>query len=60
MRGGLDERVRNVKVSLLNARRMLRARRGRGVERQEAEVGRMRGEIKEAKELKRFLSDKSM
>ena len=42
-------------MGLLNARR-LRARRGRGVEQLEDEVGRIRGEIKEArKELKRFL-----
>ena len=41
---------------MLNVRRRLRARRGRGVEQLENEVGRIRGEIKEArKELKRFL-----
>ena len=47
---------RNERVGMLNARRRLRARRGRGVEQLEDEVGRIRGEIKEArKELKRFL-----
>ena len=45
-------------MGLLNARRRLRARRGRGVEQLEDEVGRIRGEIKEAsKELKRFLKE---
>ena len=55
---GITERVRrrNERVGMLNARRILRARRGRGVEQLEDEVGRIRGDIKEArKELKRFL-----
>ena len=43
-------------MGMLNARRRLRARRGRGVKQLEDEVARIRGEIKEArKELKRFL-----
>ena len=43
-------------MGMLNARRKLRTRRGRGVKQLEDEVARIRGEIKEArKELKKFL-----
>ena len=55
---GIVERVRrrNERVGMLNARRRLRARRGKGVEQMEDEVAWIRGEIKEVrKELKRFL-----
>ena len=49
-------RRRNKRVGMLNARRRLTARRGRGVELLEDEVAMIRGEIKEARKvLKRFL-----
>ena len=45
---GITEKVRrrNERVGILNARRRLRARRGRGVEQLEDEVGRIMGEIR--------------
>ena len=45
---GITERVRrkNERVELLNARRRLRARRGRGVEQLEDKVGRIRGRLR--------------
>ena len=45
---GITERVRrrNERVGLLNARRRLRARRSRGVEQLEDEVGRIRGGLR--------------
>ena len=45
---GITERVmrRNERAGLLNARRRLRARRGRGVEQLEDEVGRIRGRLR--------------
>ena len=54
---GIIERVRgrNERVGMLNARRRLRARRGRGMEQLEDEEARIRGEIKEARKELRFL-----
>ena len=56
---GFTEKVKrrkNERVGMLNARRRLRDRRGRGMEQLKDEVARIRGEINEArKELKIFL-----
>ena len=48
---GITERVRrrNERVGMLNARRRLRARRGRGLEQLEDGVAMIRGEVKEAR-----------